>query len=135
MRDKQLLCVLAITPLVWFAVAGLLPETPSQSFSFERLLWVTLALSASEEVIFRGAVQGALLRTPMGSQQFGPLSRANLLTSVSFAALHLAAHSPVHSALVLFPSLVLGHFRERTGGLALPILLHAYFNAGYILIT
>ena len=135
MRDRQLVVALAIAPVVWLCAAGLSPDAAPAALSVERLIWLALVLSTSEEVIFRGALQSRLLATAWGPRSLGPVSRANLATSVAFAALHLIAHPPAHSAMVLLPSLVFGHFRERRGSLLVPIGLHAFYNAGYLLLV
>nr|WP_255612536.1 JDVT-CTERM system glutamic-type intramembrane protease [Alcanivorax sp. 1008] len=81
-----------------------------------------------EELLFRGVIQGALLRRQkMAVRHFG-ISRANMLASAMFACLHLVHQTPFWAASVLIPSLLLGHFRERYGNLFVPILLHILFN-------
>ena len=84
-----------------------------------------------EEVIFRGLVQ-ELVRDYISKAVLGPLTIANLLTSVLFTALHFIYHLPAWAVLVFFPSLVFGFFKERSGGLVAPIVLHAFYNGGYI---
>jgi membrane protease YdiL (CAAX protease family) len=113
-------------------------------------LWfvkVALIWPVAEELIFRGVIQGWLMERnkvqgsgfkgsevgPSALQRQGDrasvLTRANLITSVLFAAAHLVYHSGLHAALVFFPSLVFGHFRERSGGVWAPIALHVAYNA------
>lgn len=110
--------------------------------------WVFLALAVvavvlvgpAEELLFRGAVQGTLRRT------FGP--RASILgASVLFTAFHLspvAATSPRAAlaalAVVFLVSLVLGYAFDRTGSLAVPIVVHSLYDglllvAGYLVAT
>jgi membrane protease YdiL (CAAX protease family) len=89
-----------------------------------------LLIPIAEEVVFRGFLQGGLLRKVWFRQASFGLSRANQLTSLVFALAHLWQHP-----LWLFPgyfgvSLVLGYFRERYRGLMVPVLLHSYFNVG-----
>jgi membrane protease YdiL (CAAX protease family) len=83
-----------------------------------------------EEIIFRGIVQ-ELLHDLISRHSLGPLSVANLLTSILFAVLHLVYHAPLWAALVFFPSLVFGFFKDRTQRLAAPIVLHVFYNAGF----
>lgn len=88
---------------------------------------------AVEEVLFRGFLQGGLLGKIWFKQITAGFSRANLATSCVFAGVHVWQHP-----LILFPgyfavSLVLGFFRERYGGLLVPILLHGYYNLGLLL--
>jgi uncharacterized protein len=87
-----------------------------------------LSIAVLEEVIFRGGIQGGLLRNEIFKISLLGLSRANWLTSLLFAVAHLWQHP-----LVLVPgyfavSLVLGYFRERYNGILVPVALHAWFN-------
>ena len=83
-----------------------------------------------EEIVFRGLIQ-ELVRDFISGKFLGPLSVANLLTSLMFTALHFITHPPLWAALVFFPSLVFGLFKDRSGGLLAPIVLHVFYNAGY----
>jgi len=49
-----------------------------------------------------------------------------------FTGLHFIYQPPLWAALVLFPSLVFGFFKDRTRGLAAPIILHSFYNAGFL---
>jgi membrane protease YdiL (CAAX protease family) len=89
----------------------------------------------TEEVLFRGFLQGGLLGRNWFKQMTAGVSRANLFTSCAFAGVHLWQHP-----LLLIPgyfvvSIVLGFFRERYGGLLVPILLHSYYNFGLLFFT
>lgn len=98
------------------------------------LVSVVLVQPVVEELLFRGALQGRLLATAWGRQRLaGLLTRANLLVSLLFAALHLWQHPPLWAAGVLLPSLLFGHFRERHDSTVPAIVLHVYYNAGYFL--
>lgn len=97
-----------------------------------RLLALFLLLPLAEEVVFRGFLQGWLLRRASFKRARFGISGANLATSCAFALAHLWRHPPV-----LFPgyfgvSLVLGYFRERYGGVLVPALLHSYYNLGLL---
>lgn len=95
-------------------------------------LVIILVYPVVEEIVFRGALQGWLLTRV--HQRLGPISAANGLTSIVFTVLHGLRWLTGWSLLVILPSLVFGYFRERSGGLAAPILLHAFYNAGFYLI-
>jgi len=84
-----------------------------------------------EEIVFRGLVQ-ELVHDYISNRVLGPLSVANLLTSALFAGLHLLSHPPLWAALVIFPSLVFGFFKDRHQSLLAPILLHIFYNAGFL---
>jgi membrane protease YdiL (CAAX protease family) len=83
-----------------------------------------------EEFVFRGIVQGLLLRLSAQTRT-GPLSVANLITTTAFVTLHLVSQ-PVGWALsVAIPSLIFGHMRDRFGTVAPAMVLHAFYNAGF----
>jgi membrane protease YdiL (CAAX protease family) len=84
-----------------------------------------------EEVVFRGLIQ-ELVHDYLSARVLGPLSVANLVTSVLFACMHLFSQPPLWAALVFFPSLVFGFFKDRYRSLTAPILLHVFYNAGYL---
>lgn len=83
-----------------------------------------------EEIVFRGMLQEGLSRR-LKPWVFGPISKANLITSLVFCGLHVFSHAPLWAAAVFLPSLVFGYFRERHAGLVSPIILHAFYNGGY----
>ena len=60
-----------------------------------------------EEIVFRGLVQ-ELVHEYISAHSLGPLSVANLLTSLLFTGMHFFYHAPVWAALVFLPSLVFG---------------------------
>lgn len=127
---------LLLAPLAWLLLAQVQPLAlvplaeidPWRAFSF-CLLYPVL-----EELVFRGALQGALLQRAWGRRRFGPLSAANLLTSVAFSLLHLVRQSVLWSVAVFPPSLLLGLLRERYGNTRPGILLHVFYNSGYFLL-
>lgn len=99
--------------------------------------WVSFVLLQPllEELVFRGILQGQLLRlsTPSGGQprRLGPLTLANLLVTAGFVALHLRAQPLAWALAVAAPSLVFGHLRERMGSVWPAVLLHGIYNAGF----
>ena len=102
------------------------------SLAVEQLPWLLLYAGLFqplvEESLFRGWLQGRLLERPeLANARLG-ISGANLITSAAFVLLHLLYQPRLESALVVFPSLVYGHGRERYGGIALPVLQHACHN-------
>lgn len=96
--------------------------------------WLVFALlrPALEEVVFRGLLQGQLLRLTV-QRRVGPLplTQANLAVSAAFAAAHLPVQ-PIGWALATFvPSLVMGHLRDRFGSVLPCVVLHIVYNAGF----
>lgn len=89
---------------------------------------VVMAAAVVEEVVFRGFLQGGLLRTVWGREKLIHASRANWVSSMLFALAHLWQHPAFLFPGYLLISLALGYFRERYGGIRVPVLLHGYFN-------
>jgi membrane protease YdiL (CAAX protease family) len=85
-----------------------------------------------EELAFRGWLQGWLWQYAYGRRQVGPVSLANLTTSTLFAGFHLLHQPPVWALAVMPPSLVFGFFRDRYQRLMPSIILHIFYNSGFI---
>jgi membrane protease YdiL (CAAX protease family) len=83
-----------------------------------------------EEIVFRGALQD-LCHRYLKPLAFGPISLANLVTSLAFMALHIFYHPVPWAVAVLIPSLVFGYVKDRYRRLSAPIQLHCFYNAGY----
>jgi membrane protease YdiL (CAAX protease family) len=107
-----------------------LPALVSQSAV--ALLFVQPAI---EELLFRGLLQGALLRTRWGRTTLRGLSAANVVTSALFCVAHLYGQPPAWAAAVFVPSLIFGHLRERTGSVWPALVVHALYNAGFLLVV
>jgi len=124
-------------PVVWAIMTSWAPSTWIPGWTLAepgRLFMVALVYPVLEEMLFRGLLQGWLWHRPWGRKSCGPVSRANLFTSLLFAALHGMTHPPLMAVAVLLPSLVFGWFRDRDGRLRIPVALHGYYNGGYFLI-
>jgi uncharacterized protein len=88
-----------------------------------------LVVALPEELFYRGWVQGSLRRLPGRSWRVlgAELGPGFLATQALFAAGHLASFQPWRLG-TFFPGLLFGWLRERTGGLAAPVILHALSN-------
>lgn len=98
--------------------------------------WLTLASlvvwqPVVEELLFRGVLQGMLRRTGLGLRSCRGLSTANLITSLAFVLVHFV-NQPMAWALAVFaPSLVFGYFRDRSGSVLPPLVLHIVYNGAF----
>jgi len=92
---------------------------------------VVVVVPAIEEVMFRGALLGALRRVGL------PVWTAIALSAAIFALLHipaLVADAVAPGLAMLFAlGTLLGWCAARTGSLAAPIMAHALFNAANVL--
>lgn len=92
---------------------------------------LSLAIGLTEELPFRGYL------LPVLASRFGraiPL----LLTAALFLVFHLGDpdyHSPANMAQVLLMAVVLSWLRFATGGLLVPILVHAAWDACYFMLV
>ncbi len=134
-RDNHFYLALLAGPLTWLvAWLVLRPDTQVLWPLLQplALFWGVLFFPIFEEILFRGLIQD-FVRNYFTDTRFGLLSVANIVTSLLFVLAHvlLKGFSPL-TLLVFFPSLVFGYFRDRTGGLIAPILLHAWYNLGFL---
>lgn len=97
-----------------------------------QFLLLAVAYPVLEELVFRGALQGWLRSCSWGKPEWRQLTAANLITSVAFALTHVIINPVYLSATVFIPSLIFGYFRDRHDQLHASILLHVFYNAGYI---
>lgn len=135
-RDPLFYAAMAAGMVFWLILFALTDPQPDPGWALReplRFLVPALVYPVVEELVFRGLIQD-LAQEYLKPWRLGPLTHANILTSLLFTALHFINHPPLWAAGVLAPSLVFGFFRERTAGLAAPIVLHSFYNSGYFLI-
>lgn len=127
------LAVLGAAP-VWLALAWAVGPSMFQPRGWASWLGFVLLWPLTEELLFRGLLQGQLLRLSQHAGQprrIGPLTWANALTTLAFVALHLSAQPLAWALAVALPSLVLGHLRERLASVWPAVGLHMVYNAGF----
>jgi len=120
-------------PLVW---GGLLAAgVPRQSGvpSATLLLMTVLVAPVLEEIVFRGGLQTFLKEKPVFSKNLGGgISLANVLTSLVFAGFHVFRQPVAWAASIFLPSLVFGWALDRTRSVIPSMLLHAWYNLGFV---
>ena len=134
-RDWQFLAAIVAGLLFWLFLAGVSTGVRRPTREVDVVLLLCLLQPLIEELIFRGVLQGELLRRSWGQKTWSGISAANGATSVAFTALHFVSHPPLWAAGVLIPSLLFGYFRERHASLYPPLCLHIYYNTGYFFTT
>lgn len=98
------------------------------------IVLLVLVRPVLEEVVFRGLVQGNLLHISWGRRQWMGFTVANAVTSLLFSLVHVFYHPILMASLVFVPSMIFGYFRDRYKGRLLPsMILHAYYNGGFLL--
>lgn len=140
LRDPVYWVLLSAGPVLWVIMVwiGGMQLTWAKTLPATALLLVVVVYPVLEEIVFRGALQGYLLGKKFFAKPLMAaipmLSMANLLTSCVFVGMHFINHPPLAAALVFLPSLVFGWAMERYAHLFAPILLHAFYNAGYFVL-
>ena len=135
-QDPLFLLAMLAGPAAWLVLYLVLQPDPQWDWPLAlplQYLLPVVVYPVLEEIVFRGLVQ-ELVQEYISARTLGPLSVANLLTSLLFTGMHFLYHAPLWAALVFMPSLVFGFFKDRTGKLVAPILLHAFYNAGFLLL-
>lgn len=121
-------------PVVWALLLFAVRPTPDLAWPLRapaRFLLLVLVYPVLEEIVFRGALQGAWRARPHARHALFGLTLANVYTSLMFTGLHFFSHPPLWALAVMIPSLVFGYFRDRHDSLAAPIALHIFYNAGF----
>lgn len=136
-RSPEFLCSLAVGA-AFFGVLPLLVAV--QPVPWQRMLSVAFLMAVVwqpivEELLFRGCLQGVLVRRVWARRTVMGISAANLMTSMLFSSAHLLTHPLLWALLTLFPSLLFGALRDRSGSVVPPIALHIFYNTGYFLIA
>jgi membrane protease YdiL (CAAX protease family) len=116
------------------ATAGLLAITLAGAWAMAptHVLWMLVVTPVLEEIVFRAGLQEELLRQARLRAAMGAFS-ANLLTALAFAAAHLALRPSLLAGLTVLPALLIGAVYQRQRRVAPCIVLHALFNAGWLL--
>jgi membrane protease YdiL (CAAX protease family) len=132
-RDTLFYAAIGAALAYWLALFLVTQPQPDLNWPLREplaFLYPALLYPVVEELVFRGLLQD-LAHRHLKAWRLGPLTHANIMTSVLFTALHFINHPPLWAAAVFVPSLLFGFFKDRSGGLAAPILLHVFYNAGY----
>lgn len=132
-QDPLFFAAIAAAVMYWLGLFALEAPRPDLAWPLReplRFLYPALLYPIIEELIFRGFIQ-ELAHRHLKTWRLGPLSHANIITSVLFSGLHFFNHPPLWAAAVFLPSLLFGFFKDRSGHLQAPILLHIFYNSGY----
>jgi uncharacterized protein len=136
-RDGFYVAAVLAGAVFWFALAlfvALRPLKPAEILSWP-FFTLTCWQPWWEECLFRGVIQGELRRWPWGGKAWHGVTRANVLTSCLFCLAHWWSHPPGWAVAVIIPSLIFGYCRDRYACLYSSIALHAFYNAGYFMLT
>lgn len=133
-RDPLFLVVLvAGLPVAWMVASTgwvQLPAANKLMVHVSILLWFPL----TEELAFRGLVQGMVGNRPSGRERWLGVSRANLAATMAFILWHLVYQPSLLVLTLIVPSLIFGFFRDRYDSLIPPLILHIGYN-GFLLVA
>lgn len=134
LKDRLFVIALLSGSLVWVALWFTAAPTFSVGeSSLPGLIFLTVVWHpVLEEIFFRGVVQGVLRDKPWGRKTVWGLSIANVITSLLFVCAHMLFQPWMWAVSVFIPSLIFGFFRDRYASIYPCILLHAFYNAGFI---
>jgi len=134
LKDPQWYGAFVLAIVVWVLIHLFVEASnPQNLFAMPQIILISVILyPLLEEIVFRGMLQGQLMARPAFRIRFLGLSRANFLTSIIFSGLHLFYQPPLMAALIIFPSLVFGYFRDRHRTVVPSIYLHAFYNLGFL---
>ena len=139
--DFWLACIAAFIFYFAFEYFSMAEVLPVKTVEFGYYFYIALfAYPILEEVVFRGLIQESLQKLIENYQLKTILilriSTANLLCSLLFAASHLISQPWTWAALIFFPSLLFGYFKDKYQSLKPAIFLHILYNTGfYILLS
>ena len=126
---KLITVLLAAIIILWLVHDMLPPFTSSVEFHWKLFVSLVIWQPVVEELLFRGILQGQLIKTGWGRRSWLKISAANLVTSILFVGFHLFNNPPLFSLTVIVPSLLFGYFRDSCNSVYPSILLHSAFNA------
>ena len=100
-QDRLFLLALLAGPLSWGILYLFLQPEPQWGWPLAAplaYLMPALVYSVLEEIVFRGLIQ-ELVQEYISSRSLGPVSVANLLTTLLFTAMHFIYHAPLWASL------------------------------------
>lgn len=127
------LAILAALPVWWLLALGYGGTVRAPHGAWTLASFVLLG-PLVEELLFRGLLQGQLLRLSLRRGQprrLGAITWANGLTTIAFVVMHVSSQPLLWALAVALPSLVFGHLRERFASVWPAAGLHMVYNAGF----
>lgn len=134
LKDRYFHLALLAGLLVWLALwFSILPVFVIDDDTIVKLILFTVVwYPVLEEILFRGIVQNYLFGRAWGNKRIAGLSAANWLTSLLFVLAHTWYQPVAWAIMILAPSLVYGFFRDHYSSIYPSIVLHSFYNAGFV---
>jgi membrane protease YdiL (CAAX protease family) len=134
-RDKHFGAAIIAAPIFWTVLWFVTEPSPEWGWPLaapDSFFLLAVVYPVLEEIVFRGALQGWLWSFSWGRANWQNMTVANVVTSVAFTLAHLLINPVSMSLAVFIPSLVFGYFRDRYNQLYPSVLLHIFYNAGFL---
>ncbi len=123
-------------PIVWLGLWWLTGRPVPDGIALKVFLTGVVLYPVIEELAFRGFIQSRLLEKSFFRKSLLlNITNANLVTSFLFASFHLFNQPPMWAALIFFPSLIFGYLRDRYEAVVPSIVMHAWYNLGFLLLV
>ena len=134
--DLHFWVAVILGPAVWIVLWWLTGKPVPDGIALTVFLTSVILYPIIEELAFRGFIQTWLLeKSIFRNKPLPQISYANLVTSFLFASFHLFNQPPIWAALIFAPSLVFGYLRERYDAVTPSIIVHAWYNLGFLLLV
>ena len=133
-KDPRYWLALLAGPVAWYLLHLSGRGVGPPAIPWQLFLKLALLYPVLEEIVFRGGLQTLLLERETLRKRVLGISVANILTSLVFAAAHLINQPVLWACLVFIPSIIFGWVRERYNSVIPSIVLHAFYNAGFVLL-
>ena len=134
--DLHFWVVVILGPAVWIVLWWLTGKPVPDGIALTVFLTSVILYPIMEELAFRGFIQTWLLeKSIFRNKPLPQISYANLVTSFLFASFHLFNQPPIWAALIFAPSLVFGYLRERYDAVTPTIIVHAWYNLGFLMLV
>lgn len=133
--DWQFWAAILLGPITWLALWWLAGKPVPDGIAIKVLLTAVILYPVIEELAFRGFIQTLLLEKSIFRNTLMPkITNANIVTSFLFASFHFFNQPPLWAASIFFPSLVFGYLRDRYNAVVPSIVVHAWYNLGFLLL-
>jgi len=136
-KDRVFIAALAVGGLVWAVMwLTVVPTFTIENRSIALIIFTTVVwYPVLEEILFRGVIQGSLIKKSFGQKKVVGLTVANWIASLLFVIAHLWYQPAIWALMVIVPSLIYGFFRDRYSNTYPSIVLHAFYNGGFTAIN
>ena len=128
-RESKFVIALLVGAFIVWLLHDHIPVFKTQHvFSIGLLFSLVIWQPFIEEILFRGVIQGQLIKHKWAQQNLAGITLANVATSILFVILHLITVTNAWSLLVIVPSIVFGYMRDNSNSVYPSIFLHIAYN-------